>query len=88
MTRHVPISEFKDHASELVAAAERGEEIVITRHGRPAARLAPLSVDDAERRRRVTAALERAAERREQMRAEGRTVTMEEIIAWKNEGRR
>jgi hypothetical protein len=36
----------------------------------------------------VTAALERAAERREQMRAEGRTVTMEEIIAWKNEGRR
>lgn len=88
MTRHVPISEFKDHASELVAAVERGEEIVITRHGKPAARLSPLPLPDIERRRKVEAALERAAALREQLRAEGRTVTMDEIVAWKNEGRR
>jgi prevent-host-death family protein len=88
MTRHVPISEFKDHASELVAAAERGEEIVITRHGKPAARLVAAPLTDFERRQRVEAALERLAAMREKMRDEGRTVTMEEIIAWKNEGRR
>ena len=88
MTRHVPISEFKDHASELVAAAERGEEIVITRHGKPAARLTAAPSDDAERRRRVEDALANLAKLREQMRAEGRTVTMDEIISWKSEGRR
>jgi len=88
VTRHVPISEFKDHASELVAAAERGEEIVITRHGKPAAKLIAAPFADVERRQRVEAALARATELREEMRAEGRTVTMDEIIAWKNEGRR
>ena len=88
MTRHVPMSEFKDHASEYVTAAERGEEIVITRHGRPSAKLVRADDDDRSRRREVEAALQRMADRRERMRAEGRTVTMDEIIAWKNEGRR
>ena len=87
MTRHVPISEFKDHASELVAAAERGEEIVITRHGKPAARLVAAPPEDLERRRRVDAAFARLADLRAGMRADGRTVTMDEILAWKNEGR-
>lgn len=88
MTRHIPISEFKDHASELVAAAERGEEIVITRHGKAAAKLSSVKTDDVQRRQRVEAALARLAQMRAKMRAEGRTVTMDEIIAWKNEGRR
>ena len=86
--RHVPIAEFKDHLSELVAAVERGEEVVITRHGKPAVRLLPAEEPMEERRRRAREALERMAEQRERMRAEGRTVTIEEIIAWKNEGRR
>jgi prevent-host-death family protein len=86
--RHVPIAEFKDHLSELVAAVERGEEVVITRHGKPAVRLLPAEEPMEERRRRAREALERMAEHRERMRAEGRTVTIEEIIAWKNEGRR
>jgi prevent-host-death family protein len=83
--RHVPIAEFKDHLSELVAAAAGGEEIVITRHGKIAARLVP--PDSAERRKRVEAAIERIREHQKRMRAEGRTATIEEIIAWKNEGR-
>ena len=33
------IAETKDRLSELVARAEKGEEITITRHGRPVARL-------------------------------------------------
>lgn len=90
MTRHVPISEFKDHASELVAAAEGGEEILITRHGKIAARL--VAVDEmaaakAAKRAKVQAALARLAELREEMRAQGHTVTQQEIADWKNEGR-
>lgn len=88
MTRHVPISEFKDHASELVAAAERGEEIVITRHGKAAARLtAPLRVTEGQRQR-AREALARLADIRAEQRDRGMTATVEEMISWKNEGRR
>ena len=33
------IAEAKAHLSELVARAEAGEEITLTRHGKPVARL-------------------------------------------------
>ena len=33
------IAETKDRLSELVSRAEKGEEITITRHGRPVARM-------------------------------------------------
>ena len=88
MTRHIPISEFKDRASELVAAVERGEELVITRHGKPAAKVVAVPPEDIDRRERVMAAFDKLATMRAAMRAEGRSVTMQEIIAWKNEGRR
>jgi prevent-host-death family protein len=88
MTRHVPISEFKDHASELVAAAERGEEIAITRHGKVAARLvAPARITPEQRERARQAFVEFARIRAEQ-RALGMTSTVEEMSEWKNEGRR
>jgi prevent-host-death family protein len=86
--RHVPIAEFKDHLSELVAAVERGEEVVITRHGKPAVRLIAVQEPIEERRRRAREALARMARTRERMRSEGRTATIDEMIAWKNEGRR
>ena len=85
--RHVPIAAFKDRASEYVAAAEAGEEIVITRHGKPAARLSAVA-SDIERETRTREALARIREVGAQMRAEGRTTTIEELIEWKNEGRR
>jgi prevent-host-death family protein len=87
MTRHVPISEFKDHASELVAAAESGEEIVITRHGRPTAVLTAIG-DLTDRRQKAREAMARLLARREQMRARGMTATVDELVAWKNEGQR
>ena len=37
------VAEAKARLSELVAAAERGEEVVIARSGRPAVRLVPAS---------------------------------------------
>lgn len=83
--RHVPVSKFKDNASDYIAAAERGEEIVITRHGQPAARLiaANQEFDIAKRRE----AMDGLAKLRSELRAEGKTATIEEMIAWKNEGR-
>ena len=41
---HVDVQEAKTRLSQLLAAAERGEEVVITRGGRPVVRLVP--VDD------------------------------------------
>lgn len=87
MTRHVPIAEFKDHLSELIAAAEAGEELVLTRHGKPAVRILPAQEALEARRQRAREALERMAAHRERMRGEGKTATIEEMIAWKNEGR-
>jgi len=42
MANKVPISEAKAQLTELVRRAEAGEEVVLTRHGRPVVRLAPI----------------------------------------------
>jgi prevent-host-death family protein len=39
----IGLFEAKTHLSELVARAERGEEVVITRHNKPVAKLVPIS---------------------------------------------
>lgn len=83
--RHVPIAEFKDRVSEIVAAAEAGEDITITRHGREVVRLVGIEQDRIARQRE---ALARLAELRTDLRASGIAVAPEEWIAWKNEGRR
>ncbi len=38
----IGLFEAKTHLSELVARAERGEEVIITRHNKPVARLVPI----------------------------------------------
>jgi prevent-host-death family protein len=47
--------EAKTKLSELLDRVERGEEIVITRHGKPAARLVPPVEAQAPRAKRATA---------------------------------
>ena len=42
MVMEVPIAEVKKHLCDLVDRAERGETVVILRHGRPIARLTPM----------------------------------------------
>ena len=84
--RQIPIAAFKDRVSEFIAAAEAGEEVVITRHGKIAARLLPPD-DLEERQERAREAMARLKVMRDKMRAEGRTATIEEMIEWKNEGR-
>lgn len=44
--RQVNIHEAKTRLSELIAAVERGEEILIARGGSPVARLVPLQPTD------------------------------------------
>jgi prevent-host-death family protein len=45
MTIHVNIGEAKTRLSKLIAAAKRGEEVVITRAGHPEVRLVPADPD-------------------------------------------
>lgn len=42
MTAEVSIADAKAHFAALVARAEAGEQIVVTRHGRPVACLGPM----------------------------------------------
>lgn len=80
--REVGAFEAKNKLSELLDLAERGEEIVITRHGREVARLVPPA-------RRCSVEEARAAIRRIRERAEKakRGITLEEALAWRDEGR-
>lgn len=43
--------EAKNRLSELLDAAENGEEVVITKHGRPVAKLVPVEPFDREKAR-------------------------------------
>ena len=40
---NVPVSEAKGQLTDLVRRAEAGEEMVLTRHGQPVARLVPVA---------------------------------------------
>ena len=82
--RHIPMAEFKDKVAETIAAAEAGEEIVITKHGRETVRLVPV---DEERRRRQRAAVEALLALGEEVRAEHGPTSAAEIRAWIDEGR-
>ena len=46
---NVAVRELKDHLSEYLKRVSAGEEVVVTSHGKPVARLAPLRepVDEA-----------------------------------------
>jgi prevent-host-death family protein len=59
----VGLFEAKTHLSELIARAERGEEVIITRHNKPVARIVPMAtaVPDAAARRNAVNALLRGA---------------------------
>jgi antitoxin (DNA-binding transcriptional repressor) of toxin-antitoxin stability system len=62
--------------------------VLITRHGKPAAKLVAVSAPTDNRRAEKLAALEKLTEIRAQLRARGMTATTEEMISWKNEGQR
>jgi prevent-host-death family protein len=78
--REIPASEAKTHLPQLLDAVERGETVVITRHGRPIARLVP----EAKRRQ---AEIDGAVESIKAMRRRrGRGVNLEELLGARHEG--
>ena len=76
--------EAKTKLSELLDAVERGEEVVITRHGQAIARLVPVKTDA--RREELKALSERIKALRDSSGL--KDTTLEELMEWKNEGRR
>lgn len=74
--KQVPVTSFKDRVSEFVAEAQAGEEIIITRHGKEAARLVPPMVDKAAARKEMVAKIR---ETRESLRAAGKLFSSDEL---------
>lgn len=54
----IGLFEAKTHLSELIARAERGEEVIITRHNKPVAKLVPIGRAVADTSQRRQAALD------------------------------
>ena len=81
----VPAAKFKANCLALMdKVQETGEFVVITKHGKPVAKLVPISRND--ERARVQALIEEIKETR---RHSGlKHTTMEEILEWRKEGRR
>jgi prevent-host-death family protein len=79
----IGVLEAKNRFSELLAAAERGEDVVITRRGEPVVRLEPL-------RKRLSAEEGEALMRRvrERRQALDFSTTWEESRADRDQGRR
>jgi prevent-host-death family protein len=79
--KEIQASEAKTHLLQFLNEVEQGETFVITRHGKPIARLSPeIKRDQA----RIDAAIARIQARR---RKNGR-ITVKEILSARDEGRR
>ncbi len=79
--RRIQASEAKTHLPSLLDDVERGETLIITRHGKPIARLVP---DEAGQKEKVRQTIERIRALRKTMPG----MSIEEIIAAKHEGHR
>jgi prevent-host-death family protein len=79
--KHIQASEAKAKFAELLDQVERGDTIVITRHGKAIAHLTPSEEARKEQARQAMQEL------RELRKGTGK-VSVEEILAWRDEGRR
>jgi prevent-host-death family protein len=79
--RKIQSSEAKAHLPELLDDVERGEILIITRHGRPIARIVP----ETDRRQEE---IDRAIANIKQLRKRTGKVTLEELQSARDEGRR
>lgn len=87
MAETLGVFDAKSRFSELIDRAERGEETVVTRHGKPVARVAPLE-PGTRLREDIQSRLARWREWRDaQLAAHGPT-SHDDILAWRDEGRR
>ena len=79
--KEIQSSAAKAQFAELLDEVERGATIVITRHGRRIARLVPEQHRDREEVRRAIAAIKA-------LRKQVKPATVQEILEWRDEGRR
>lgn len=83
--KHVGIFEAKTNLSSLVDEAEKGQEIIITRHGKPVAKLVTYApqpdADMVEKRKRALLELREMARKRKTR------TSLKMIKSWIDEGR-
>jgi prevent-host-death family protein len=77
--RHIQASEVKTHFLKLLNDVENGESIVVTRRGKPIARLVPEPEAQTGNFRDVVAKMA-------ELRKRAKPVSREEILAWRREG--
>ena len=83
MPREVKASEAKTHLPQLLDEVERGETIIITRHGRRIARIVP----DAERRQQeIDEAIADIKKLGKEIRKRNPDLTLEELLSSIHEG--
>lgn len=78
--RTLQASEVKTHLLRILDDVERGESVVVTRHGKPVARITPERSSDNER-------VPRAREEMRAFRARVGRVSIQEILSAREEGR-
>jgi prevent-host-death family protein len=79
--KHIQASEAKAKFAELLDQVERGATLVITRHGRAIAHIQPApKKNDATERKAMQKLME--------LRKTAPRATVEEILQWRDEGRR
>lgn len=79
--KQIQASLAKARLAELLDDVERGETVVITRHGKRIARLVPDEDNNRDDVRRAIAAIKA-------LRKRVKPVTVQEILEWRDEGRR
>lgn len=86
--RQVPLATVKDKFSHFAAAAADGEEIVITRHGRPYARLISVLDDGTDGLKRSAETVDRLRALRSAIIDRGDALPLETIVEMIREDRR
>jgi prevent-host-death family protein len=79
--REIQASEAKTHLPRLLDEVERGETLIITRHGRPIARIVP-EVD------RQQARIDEAVKAIRNLRRRTGRIKVDELLSARDEGRR
>jgi prevent-host-death family protein len=80
----IQASEAKTHFLRLLDDVERGQTVTVTRRGKAIARIIPASASGEERREQIERAMASILE----IRKRTRPVSIEEILAARDEGRR
>jgi prevent-host-death family protein len=76
----IQASEAKTHFLRILDDVEQGKSVIVTRHGRPIARIVPEAPVDAEK-------VERAFQSILEIRKRTKPVSLEEILSARDEGR-